>query len=105
MSSLVRRLEKSLMKRAGYTREKWYVGKDPATGEPRIVQVKRGGEITDRDDSPIGRRWPARLPADAMPPKKIRAKIKTPPRGSRRGKRNKAYIARRKALAGEGTGA
>lgn len=62
MSSLVRRLQIRMMKRAGYTREKWILKLDPATAKPRIVKVLRGGEITDRDDNPIGRRWPQFLP-------------------------------------------
>jgi hypothetical protein len=57
MSSLVRRLQIRMMKRAGYTRNKWKLVRKP-NGDPETVQVKRGGEITDRDDNPIGRHWP-----------------------------------------------
>ena len=66
MSSLMRRIEKKIMQRAGYTRENWIVGKD-RLGNPMLVPVKRDGEITDPDDNPIGRDWPARIPARAKP--------------------------------------
>lgn len=61
MSSLVRRLQIRMMQRVGYTREKWIMVRKP-DGKPEIVNVKRGGEITDRDDNPIGRHWPRFLP-------------------------------------------
>lgn len=61
MSSLIRRLQIRMMKRSGYTRNKWIVVRHP-NGEPGIVKVKRGGEITDRDDNPIGRHWPEFMP-------------------------------------------
>ncbi len=58
MASLVRRIEIRIMKRAGYSRENWILDRK---GNP--VTVKRDGEITDPDDTPIGRDWPVRLPA------------------------------------------
>ena len=51
MSSFVRRLEIRLMKRAGYTRNKWVVAKDER-GNNYPKPVSRDGEITDRDDNP-----------------------------------------------------
>jgi hypothetical protein len=98
MSSLVRRMAIRLMKRAGYTRNKWIITKD-AKGNKYPQPVARDGEITDRDDNPIGRDWPARIPADAIPTPRERKIVKRPARGSRRGKRNKTYIERRKAIA------
>lgn len=69
MSSLARRLGIRAMKRAGYTREKWIIVKN-ARGEPEPRMVRRGGEITDRNDNPIGRRWPTpRASAPAQPTK------------------------------------
>jgi hypothetical protein len=65
MSSLVRRLQIRKMKRLGYSREKWIVVPDPATGEPKLREVRRGGEITDSDDNPIGRHWPLFVPRRA----------------------------------------
>jgi hypothetical protein len=62
MSSLIRRLQIRMMKRAGYTREKWIIVADPVNGQPRIKNVRRGGEITDNDGTPIGRRWPQFMP-------------------------------------------
>jgi hypothetical protein len=109
MSSLVRRMAIRLMKRSGYTRNKWIVTKD-AKGNKYPQPVARDGEITDRDDNPIGRDWPARIPADAIPTKRppeprpsiphlSRRAPSHPPLGSRRGKRSKGYIERRKAVA------
>lgn len=63
MSSLVRRITIRKMKRVGYTREKWILGVAPFNGEPKLIEVRKGGEITDPDDNPIGRRWPVRMPA------------------------------------------
>lgn len=64
MSSLVRRLQIRMMQRVGYTREKWIVVQKPGRA-PETVNVKRGGEITDRDDNPVGRLWPRFLPKGA----------------------------------------
>ena len=110
MSSLIRRMAIRMMKRSGYTRNKWIIAKHPATGEQYPQPVGRDGEITDRDDNPIGRDWPLRMPADAVPTKRqpparpsfphlSRRVPNHAPIGTRRGKRNKAYVARRKALA------
>lgn len=67
MSSLVRRIEKSMMKRVGYERNRWFLRKTTAEGVPQVIKVRRGGEVTDPDGNPIGRRWPLRLPARARP--------------------------------------
>lgn len=99
MSSYVRRLEIRLMKRAGFTREKWMVIRDPATGSPKPVECKRGGEITDPDDVPIGRHWPTAVPARALPAKRDIASPSNPARGRRRGKRSKRWLANRRARA------
>lgn len=99
MSSFVRRLEKRLMKRAGYTREKWAIIADPVTGKPKPVECRRVGEITDPDDMPIGRHWPAAVPARAIPPKRNTEGGPKPARGRRRGKRSKRWLASRKAAA------
>lgn len=86
MSSLVRRIEKRIMKKAGYTRENWII----VRGKPE--RVSRDGEITDPDDNPIGRDWPARIPARAkLPTRAIKARYRKP-RGNRRGKHSKAWI-------------
>lgn len=60
----MRRLEIRIMKRAGYTREKWILIKNKR-GDLVPQNVKRDGEITDPDDNPIGRDWPLLIPARA----------------------------------------
>lgn len=99
MSSLVRSIEKRLMKRAGFTREKWILGRNPLTGEQQPISVLRGGEITDPDDNPIGRRWPSRIPARVMsrtlPSPRKAARVL---RALRRAKPNKRWLARRARL-------
>lgn len=64
MSSLIRRLQIRFMQRAGYTREKWILVKNKR-GDFVPLDVKRDGEITDPDDTPIGRDWPVIFPARA----------------------------------------
>lgn len=93
MSSVIRRIEKRIMKKAGYTRENWIVVK----GKP--VDVRRDGEITDPDDNPIGRDWPRRVPARAkMPTKPAKRAFNgayrdgRKERGQRRGKHSRAWI-------------
>lgn len=98
MSSFVRRLEIRLMKRAGYTRERWFIERG-LDGKPKLVDCRRGGEITDPDDMPIGRHWPAAVPARAVPAKRASKPIPKPARGRRRGKRSKKWLASRKAAA------
>jgi hypothetical protein len=62
VSSLIRRLQIRMMKkRAGYTREKWILVKNKR-GDLVPQSVKRGGEITDHNDNPIGRHWPRFMP-------------------------------------------
>lgn len=95
MSSFVRRIEIRVMKRAGYTREKWIIRRDPS-GQPKVVNVRRGGEITDPDDAPIGRLWPNAVPKRAQPPKREIKTVAKPPRGRRRGKRSKRWVEARK---------
>ena len=88
MSSLVRRIEKSIMKRAGFEREKFRVGKN-SDGSPRLINVRRGGVITDLNDDPIGYHWPSRVPASAIPPKRKTKRVVQAARGQRRGRSNK----------------
>lgn len=52
MSSLVRRIKKRLLKKMGYTRNRWVM----VNGQP--VDCRKGGEITDPNDTPIGIHWP-----------------------------------------------
>jgi hypothetical protein len=94
MSSLVRRLSIRMMQRAGYTREKFVGLTDPITGERRIQEVRRGGEITDPDDNPIGRHWPRLIPARANSPRKAaRAnRYHVTPRALRRSKKSQAWL-------------
>ena len=81
MSSLVRRMQVRRMKASGaesdYSRPRW-----------------RNGEI-------VG--WCFPLPSGSRPPEIVRSKFGTQPtaRGSRRGKRNAAYIERRQAASKE----
>lgn len=102
MSGFVRRLEKRLMKRSGYTRERWIIV-EGIRGEPEVRKVRRGGEITDSDDNPIGRHWPARLPARAKAPTRPQKraypgadKAGRIARGSRRGRPSKKWLLARK---------
>lgn len=96
MSSMVRRLEKSLMKKAGYVREKYIIVKG-RNGEPVIRPVRRCGIVSNPDGDSIGRHWPDRIPARASPPtRKVEPRARAA-RGSRRGKPSKAWIAKRQA--------
>lgn len=106
MSSLVRRMQIRMMQRAGYTREKFVGIVDPITGERKIQEVRRGGEITDPDDNPIGRSWPKQIPSRARAPSNAKAKdlvarknrhsiFAAPPRSLRRSKRSQARLVAR----------
>jgi hypothetical protein len=93
MSSLVRRLSIRAMKRAGYTREKWILVKNKR-GDLVPQDVKRGGEITDADDNPIGRRWPVCIAARADTPS--RPATRNPVvKALRRTKRTRAWLKKR----------
>jgi hypothetical protein len=97
MSSLLRRIEKRLLKAAGFKRNKWtlkFIG-----GQPKIVPVKRGGEITDNNDNPVGTRWP-RITREFMPEAKPRKPKAKAPRGSRRGITTKKHAAKLAAAKG-----
>jgi hypothetical protein len=99
MSSLIRRLEIRLMKRAGYTREKWIMVRTPR-GDMRPQSVNRDGEITDPDDTPIGRDWPVRVPARARmatSPKRRTNAVEFVPFALRRSKRSQAWLEARAA--------
>ena len=84
------------MKRSGYTREKWIIVKN-LRGEPEPRRVKRGGEITDPDDNPIGRHWPLRLSERIRMVGKPAKRRAGPPAGRRRGKRGKNWMKHRRA--------
>lgn len=98
MSSLIRRLEIRAMKRLNFTREKFILVPDRINGGNRIQEVRRGGEITDPDDNPIGRHWPARIPRRAAAKPSLRA-AKAPfvPHALRRSKKSQAWLAARAA--------
>jgi hypothetical protein len=92
MSSLIRRLAIRMMKRARYTREKWILVKNKR-GDLVPQSVTRDGEITDPDDTPIGRDWPILIPARARSATKPQPKNATP-RALRKAKPNKRRVAK-----------
>jgi hypothetical protein len=98
VSSLVRRLEIRMLKAGGYTREKWILVKN-RRGDLAPQTVKRGGEITDRDDNPIGRRWPRRTTAIDH---SVRSLLKSgrPQRALRRSKRSQEWLEAKAAARG-----
>lgn len=57
MSSLTRRLQIRGLKRSGLRRMPYRLVTEP-DGTIAKRQVKRGGIILDREDEPIGYRWP-----------------------------------------------
>lgn len=69
MSSLLRRLEKRIMKASGMKKFATPVpGQTYADGSPAMVQV-----IADRDAEVYGNRWPQRIPRKFSAPPKVKA--------------------------------
>lgn len=58
MCSPIRRFEKRMLKRAGYSRKRYVLVRDPLSGVFSRQNVLRGGMIHDAEDNPVGYRWP-----------------------------------------------
>lgn len=90
MSSLVRTIQKRIAKAQKYERQTQRV--DVIAGKPQVVHLKRGeGDIIGPDGESIGsKHWPQ----VAAPTRAHTPKVKAP-RGSRRGKHSKEFVAAR----------
>ena len=103
MSGFVRTIQKSILKRAGYERQKERLVVN--NGRPVIVKLKKGeGVILDpAGDSTGSRKWPTITAGGGKGQKRafngayLNGRKE---RGRRRGKHSKAWIEARKARAG-----
>jgi hypothetical protein len=88
VSSALRTLQKRILKRAGYKRERQAIR--ILSGKPVTVKLGKGeGEIVNRSGDSLGKRWPFTIPAIGT----VKRATVMRCRGSRRGKRNATWLA------------
>lgn len=89
MSSMIRSIQKAMLKKRGYIRQTQKV--EIVNGVPRIVQLKKGeGCIIGPDQQSVGKHWPRSLPRDE-PMTDKQTPRKGAPRGSRRGTHKRPF--------------